>query len=202
VSEEPPEWVQAFPDPFTHAPSAPTVFPGPPRRQLRQLAFPSAYPFVYRRRFGQVGLGIALIAGALLAGSVAIAHVLDRPKPLTSNATCSADQAGVELGMQVINKSGRTLTLTGATIQGLPADLTPDGRVAWSECDLGTGDPATKAVAPGAEQWVSLQFDSDGTCPKGSPNISITYTDGSASHTETLPLGSISDLMSGIPPCD
>jgi hypothetical protein len=196
----PPEWAQAFPDPEP-TPLAPPVATRLPLRRLIQAPHPVAYPMSYRRRRRLMVCGIALIVFALLGGGVAIARFVIHPSVLTSNSSCAGDDSGVELGLQVKNASRRTVTLTGATMHGLPSDLTPGGPVSWTECDLGSGEAAPKRVAPGAEQWVTLPFDSDGTCPKGSPMLSVNYTDESGAHTATLPLGSLSDLMSGIPPC-
>jgi hypothetical protein len=154
-------------------------------------------------------IGVLALIGVVVAGGFALGHLPgDRPVPsvgapttsdvLTSDSSCTT-MSGHEasFSVQVTNKSQHVVTLTGATVSGLPPDLIPAGAVSWMGCD--PGDKAVSgpvSLAPGGSQWLTLPLTLTTACPQeANPTITVDYTDRSTPRTQDFPVGPLSTMM-------
>jgi len=172
----------------------------PPRLGPRRRRF-------LRKHLALVTLCLFVVIAAISAIGNSLVDARDRAGVLTSDTTCTGNGGTVvDIGVQVHNRSSRTLTLTGATVRGLPAALASDGTFAWSECHFDAAVASGPVqLGPGSEQWVALITTLTATCPgDADPVITVAYTDNSgpkgttARHTVTFANGDLTDTL---PPC-
>jgi hypothetical protein len=142
-------------------------------------------------------LGLVSVVG-LIVHIVDTADADHNRSELTSDTGCAVISHDiVGLGVQVINSSRQTVTLTGATVHGLPSDLVGAGPATWVGC-APTDQPVFgfPSLAPGAKQWVLVSMTLRGTCPgEASPTITVSYTDDSRARTTDFPVGPLSDAV-------
>ncbi|HEY1488896.1 MAG TPA: hypothetical protein VGF84_22500 [Micromonosporaceae bacterium] len=179
---------------------SPVPQPEPERPALRWLPRWVGSPAISR---GARVLQILLVLAALKVG---IDHTHRAAEATRSDLTSDTGCGGivgdsVRLGVQVVNSSRQTVTLTGATVHGLPSDLVDPGPAAWVGCDpTEQPDVALPSLAPGAKQWVVISMTLTANCPgQASPTMTISYTDTSRARTSDFPLGSLSDALGPCP---
>lgn len=106
--------------------------------------------------------------------------------------SCSAQSgAQIQLGFEVTNQSGTTLTLNGVHTT-LPADKGALSEVSWqwTPCGPDTSGRSQSAVTlpPGATSWLSVALRVHVRCPAADPvQFWISYAGGGVNTTQSLP---------------